>query len=483
MIRRLSLVAAVLLALVALPATAAALSHPSAARDGVQPCTRAAAAGACGVASPSAPREASFTPLGVTLLRMTVAGHGRVDRYDASGIAGARVLWGLDIYGLTYSFEDGEEDTTEYLGWIKGGTVKTAADGSFSFSNSGMPNVDYWTDYDEYYDYLFFDATYPSELSSGLTDRLSIWLCDTAAGSYTLAPGHVPYQLTRKAVGPYETSWQYARIVTSGSKGGASTWVGSESGVVNAMVPDVQRACVDFWSNVGLETYVWSPVQAYAQSNATITADENDAYEIHVVSPKVASGKPGCTAKVELDNWPEGLTARFYGYSESPSGAGYRSWRTSYTLPLAGPVSLVVPAKATPGYFYGLHVYPGNDENSLLDLVDYVQVCTLKPSAARINHGGSVRLSGIVPTQGHWGSKRGLSKTVVLYQSTRSRPQPTSDAVPTGWKKVQTFKANGLGKYVSKLLRPRRTTWYVLHYAGDDEYWPAWTSVAKVTVR
>lgn len=490
MTRRFMLFAAVLAAIVVWPATASATTHLPDVRDGVQPSTRAAQNGAGWIAPPAcSPRPARFVPLGTVLLQATVSGSGTVRDYPGAGIPAADVVWGLDVWGTYYDLEE-DADVEEYIGWLYGGEMASDTGGSFRFSNSRLPSLydiaDYY-DYDDAEWYLAFDAYFDSPLVSGATDRLSLWDQSTGAGSYSLRPGHVPYQLTRRPAGPYDDAWEYARVETAGSKGGASTLLHDQTGMVNAMAPYMDRAAVYFWSNVGLEVQQFSNVSPGQVGDGTISANESDASEIHVTSPALASGKPGCAAKVRLDAWAPQGAVKFYGYSESPSAGGYKAWKTSYQLPLPGTVSLSVPKSATPGYFYGLHVYR-DDAASIIDLCDYVQVCTLKASATRISRGAGVRLSGVVPTEGHWGSRRGLSKKVVLYQSTRSRPQPQVDTVPggpapAGWKKVRGYTANGLGKYVTRLMHPRRTTWYVLHYEGDGVYWPAWTSVAKVTVR
>ena len=41
----------------------------------------------------------------------------------------------------------------------------------------------------------------------------------------------------------------------------------------------------------------------------------------------------------------------------------------------------------------------------------------------------------------------------------------------------------GLGAYTSGYLKPSRTTWYVVRYPGDREYYRGYTSVLRVTVK
>ena len=146
-------------------------------------------------------------------------------------------------------------------------------------------------------------------------------------------------------------------------------------------------------------------------------------------------------------------------------------------------VSVTIPSTATPGYDYDIHV-SRTDDGSMLGITTSFQVASLKASPTSIRHGGAVRLSGIIPTQGHMGSTAGKSKSVILYQRTSAAGPPAAwNAAAKGWHKVATLKANGLGKYASRLLRPKRTTWYVVRYPNDAWYWGAYTSVIRVAVK
>jgi hypothetical protein len=146
-------------------------------------------------------------------------------------------------------------------------------------------------------------------------------------------------------------------------------------------------------------------------------------------------------------------------------------------------VSVTIPSTATPGYDYEIHV-SRTDDGSMLDITTSFQVASLKASPTSIRHGGAVRLSGIIPTQGHMGSTAGKSKSVILSQRTRAAGPPAAwNAAAKGSHEVGTLKANGLGKYASRLLHPKHTTWYVVYYPRDSRYWAAFTSVLKVTVK
>jgi len=96
-------------------------------------------------------------------------------------------------------------------------------------------------------------------------------------------------------------------------------------------------------------------------------------------------------------------------------------------------------------------------------------------------------MSGVVPIKGHYGSKKGTPKYVTLYKTTsaktaKAQPKYAGGRTVKAWTKVGRTRTDGLGKYKLS-TRPGKTTWYCAWYAGDNSYWGAWTSVAKVTVR
>lgn len=147
-------------------------------------------------------------------------------------------------------------------------------------------------------------------------------------------------------------------------------------------------------------------------------------------------------------------------------------------------VDLTIPKTAPAGYAYEVHPYRYDDEASDLDLTLYFQVATLKPSRSSLSRGGSVTLSGTVPTQGRWGGALGKRKTLTIFQRTTVAGQPTAwDATKKGWKKVGSVRTDGAGAFRTSALRPRRTTWYVARYPGDDWYYRAYTSVVKVAMK
>lgn len=150
-------------------------------------------------------------------------------------------------------------------------------------------------------------------------------------------------------------------------------------------------------------------------------------------------------------------------------------------------VRLTVPAKTWPGYALDVNTTERTLRYEMAEtgLSEYFQTCTLKASQGVIGRGDAVRLSGVVPVQGRHGSYPGRPKYVWIYSraTARSQPPTTWDATNGGWKLVARVRTDGLGRYHSATLSPRRTTWYVARYAGDADYWRAYTSVLKVRVR
>ena len=201
-----------------------------------------------------------------------------------------------------------------------------------------------------------------------------------------------------------------------------------------------------------------------------------------MTTPYWGSGKPGTVAKVRHWNFPADWTLDFYGYGETPSGLPEKSYGSLLTTG-ADPFTktVTIPTRATPGYWYVLQT---NHRDGALTLDTPFQVCTLKSSKAAVRRGGSIKLRGIIPTEGHWGSTPGKVKYVTIYRRTRSVSAAPKVWNPTtrGWTKVARIRASGLGKYTSAYLKPTRTTWYVVRYSHDNWYYGGYTSVLKVRV-
>src|SRR5450830_40269 len=384
---------------------------------------------------------------------------GQVLEFGGTPVAGAEV-------GLYYTDDAGD------MYFFDGVTT----DGSGEFAFTGVPE----TGDGELYVYR------------GDGDGYQSWgNAFTAGGSnhFVLRPGLVGAEVWRTS-DPSWDWWSWLRVETYGSGGGGTTWIDgnvADEGDVYAMQPDCDYAVAYPYDNQGIEWFAGSPlpVTAVAHGGDTMTFDQYEGRGAWMLAPYWASGKPGTRTVLTLENWPAGYQMSFYGYSQAPSGQ-YKDW--PYYVESDGSkyygTSLTIPTTAPPGYDYEFHVYRYDDDASDLDLTVYFQVASLKASRTKIDRGGSVRLSGVIPTQGHMGSTSGKSKYVTLYQRTKATGPPTTwDATRKGWRKVGTFRANGYGKYHSRLLHPNRTTWYIVRYPGDDWYFRAYTSVTKVTVR
>ena len=73
----------------------------------------------------------------------------------------------------------------------------------------------------------------------------------------------------------------------------------------------------------------------------------------------------------------------------------------------------------------------------------------------------------------------GAGYVTIYSTTTRSSGQPGTLAAK-GWVKAGRYRIKS-SKFVTGLLHPTRTTWYVAKYKGFA--FPAFTSVIKVTVR
>ena len=216
-------------------------------------------------------------------------------------------------------------------------------------------------------------------------------------------------------------------------------------------------------------------------SGMTVETYEKDAQAVWTSG--WGSGKPGTATWLGFERYPAGWINKVHGQASWPGSATPKSFgsltMTGAQLPQVKKVT--IPSTVKPGYAYDFTV---SHTEGPLELTTWFQTCSLTPSKTTISHGGAVRLSGVVPTEGHLGSTSGKTKSVVIYKRTTSAGQPRCwDATRSGWTKVGVVKADGYGKYRSALLHPARSTWYVVRYPGDSQYWRAFTSVRKVTVR
>jgi hypothetical protein len=338
----------------------------------------------------------------------------------------------------------------------------------------------------------------------------SYWDDDTFArqgfvwtsGSYRVdvEPGRVAFANTNATglANSMEIS-AYSRLAGQGTRGTSITRPQGDTGEAVVLPTSIGYAIADYRDEYGdiIGAREWMrpldpiSVNPGALSAGQLTFDESAAHWAWVTAPYWLSGPPGSKVKLRLTNWKAPMTARISGVPEYPATARLRQLKTfTGTSSMTRTVTVTIPRSARPGYCYCLmtertDIIQANDGVSLLELSSAVQLCTLKASRTSIRRGAAIRLSGVVPTEGHWGTTRGKKKRVVIYQRTKKPSgQPTTwDPRSKGWKKVATVTANGLGAYTSAKLRPRRTTWYIVRYPGDSDYYGGYTATVRVRVR
>lgn len=467
---RMTLIAAAIVAALLLPATAAARDQSFKVVAATIPASRAPLAGSHhpqrltalagrgeehdgreeAASSPRIPERAAVGD-GTCTVTGTVLGYG------GGPVANADVQW---------AFYD--DSGSRHLGvW-----TQTDATGHFGFSGVAITNR----------------GRLSAWLDNGDTLFRRDWL-DFAPGAndYVLRPGALNIQAARSN-DPDWNDWETMDVALYGSGTGYCEIAGT-SGQAYAMAPDITYSLVWFWYNEAVEWQTASPIPIVTGtlSPRTVVVSEAEAQQVYVAKPYWASGKPGATIGYDLNNWPAGYKAILSGYSEDPDRDIFVRFPGEWTSTGAdSQVSLKVPSAATPGYWFSVEATRDDSLWSFTDLhiYDPYQVCTLEAGKTSIHHGTSIIASGVIPTQGHWGTKAGISKTVTLYAHAGSATVPTKwDPKSQGWRKVSSFKADGLGRYKSKPFEPNQTLTLVVRYPGDDWYWRAYTSTQKITVK
>jgi hypothetical protein len=310
-----------------------------------------------------------------------------------------------------------------------------------------------------------------------------------------IQPGQMDMSITRSTDGNWNY-WDSAEVYLGATEasynaGGDAILPGSGQ-VVTGGAPTVSTGpatldwgTINYWMNEGAELPVSGVAIAPGQPAGTVNVNEADAHGIWFNG--WGSGKPGTTTSLVFERFPEGWVNSIGGVATYPDTAPWKTFadwtagKAPDTGPNYQPRRFTIPATTPAGYAY--YVFVGHVGGSL-QLRTWYQTCTCNASRTTIRPGQGVRISGVVPTAGHMGSQAGQPKTVTLYKRTRSAGQPTAwDATKRGWTRVRNLTANGYGRYSSPLLHPKRTTWYIVRYEGDDWYWGAYTGVRKVTVR
>jgi photosystem II stability/assembly factor-like uncharacterized protein len=285
---------------------------------------------------------------------------------------------------------------------------------------------------------------------AALSDARDVAFADDAHGTATTSSG-----VFTTADGGL--TWHRASDSTPGSSAfyacdyaGQNVWVGGASG----------HLCLS--EDGGVE---WT--------GTGISVSESDAQRVGVLSPASASTKPGGRVKVRMEHVPAGWTVDITGHPSFPASSSVKALKAVVSAGRERQDQVItVPGTAEPGYFYVVGL---RHRGGPLYLETAVQLSTLKSSGATVARGGAVSFSGIVPTQGHMGSRAGKSKYVYLYKSTLSATR--------GFRLVKRYRANGYGKYTAGPDKPTKTSWYTVLYPGDGWYWQATTPVVKVAVK
>jgi hypothetical protein len=309
--------------------------------------------------------------------------------------------------------------------------------------------------------------------------------------TFDMQPGGVTVSATPG--GPWPGSSIGTDVYTSAGTERKDTYQwfpGATSVKAPALPGTVEGIGVYFWTDEGAEaSTVNGQVVATASTLAqSVSVDEASAQRvwtggINYKTNPWGSGKPGSKLKVWLQNYPTSWTNHINGYSQDPRNSAQKTFgnfRSLSTNPHSR--TLTIPAKAVPGYSYRIWL---THTDGPLQLGTWFQVCTLKSSKASVSKGAAVRLSGIVPVQGHKGSTAGQRTKVycLWHKGTAAQPTKLDPSKNKGWHMLGYVKSNGYGAYRTPQIRLGATATFVMFYGGDDWYNAAYTSPVKVTVR
>ena len=209
-----------------------------------------------------------------------------------------------------------------------------------------------------------------------------------------------------------------------------------------------------------------------SQASSPVVFDWNHAQRAYLAGPPCQHcGRPGSVVSVVLKGWPAGEKVGFQLTDFKPYTTQVSSGGTDKTYV----VRLRIPESAHPGESYALTTYRKDDPASHLSLWDGFQVCTFRSTADVVVRGMGIRLHGTVPS---------ATRVVWLFARHSAAQRPATVTAP-GWRKVGRYRANDNGKFVSALLHPSRTTWYVARYPRISDDGPSFyfTPVVKVSVR
>ena len=420
-----------------------------------------AATGARHVAAPATRHAASA---GVNFQRLsdssTYAVSGQVLDYGGTAVAGAEVDWGWWDAG-NYNFGGTNMPLESSPG--------TDATGHFSFDAvTSAPTAGN--------DDLTALYPFPASDTASWLEFLETWNNDfVTTPTYELRPGAV--DVTIAGLSDAMANGESPEVWVAGTPGLAKTGIMLTNAAGTAFTPsgfnDVVAGFYTSQGDMTAETQ-WQGSDVSVTPGTTDTTavalDWGQAHHAYLVGPLCQhSGKPGSIAKLRLKGWKATEQAAFYFGGPS----GFWSYPPAGQITSTGADQIYTASLRTPTGIapdlYEVHAYRADDSNGVPDLWTFYQVCTFKSSASAIHHGKAIRLSGKVPAGGG---------TVTIYSAKKAYGQPATLAAK-GWVKVGSCKLKA-GKFVSGLLHPKHTSWYVAKYTGYA--YPAFTSVVKVTV-
>jgi hypothetical protein len=388
----------------------------------------------------------------------TYAIAGLVENFDGSPMDRPDVEWG-------WNDPDGALLSAVYH---SGGMIEGETNGTFSFAHvMAHPGHDRLWAY--------------TPLSTDGLMGIDVSHLDFSAGvPFTIRPAHVRVSVAHAPTGKagiFELGDAAASYADSG------TYLDKGSGVVDAAPPGFNAAVLNFsnsWATVTAESEWISPgrqtvaVSPGAVASDTLSFDWNTAVHGRLLGQYCQhSGSPGSLVTYRVSGLPAGEQLSLFGWSEQSSDALVHDY--AQTITSTGPsesytVRLRIPKNAPVG-FYRVEADRSDDPASLLQLYDHFDVCTLVASHRVVGAGDAVRLRGHLDT---------MSNHATLFVRYRPASQPESLRAP-GWTKAGIVDVSRRGGFVTSILHPRRTSWYVLRYS-NRELRRCFTSVVKVQV-
>jgi len=345
------------------------------------------------------------------------------------------------------------------------GDTTTAADGSFSAASvASHPTHD--------------SLMAIGDGSSSLLGLTLYHLDFSTTGSYMIQPGQVNVSIANAPAG------RTAELsIGDALYAGIESWVAltDGKGVADTIAPDFNSASASFPNANGTTTaecqWVSPGHVPVAVSPGTIAAtslsfDWDSAVRGHLTGPRCRhSGRAGSIVRYTISNLPAGQQISFIGSSGFSVGQTFHQVVNSTGPQNIYTVALRIPANAPAGNVYEINAERSDDAQSLLWLDDYYEVCTLSSSSSAILQGQAVRLRGQID-----GRKAGL------FVCHHWADQPATWKAP-GWTKVRRLHVSSTGRFVSPLLHPSRTTWYMVRYRALNGGFVAFTPVVRVRVR